>query len=125
MDIVVGNGNSRKQGVSRHPIIAVRMVVRHEPFVTPEPMSTAPWKTRRNIRCGETFIETSGRRAARQAHREGAVARLRETAKPFRNLVRECFSVLESPDSGNHFLHDALGRAELARGRMNCSIALA
>ena len=100
MDIVIGNGNSRKESVARHPIIAVAIVVRHEPFVAPEPMRTVPWKARRKCRIGKTLIETSRRRAARQAHREDAVARLCETAKPFGNIVRERFSALESPILG-------------------------
>ena len=134
MDIVVGSRNSRKEGVSRHPIITVAIVVRHEPFVTPEPVRTAPWKARRNCRIGKTLIQTPGGRTTRQAHGEGAVARLRETAQPIGNIVRERFSARESPVlaryGASHLrddlrLHDALGRAELARGKMNRSIALA
>ena len=67
MDIVVGNRDPRQEGVARHTKIAVGMIVRHEPFIAPEPMRPVPRKARRNFRRRETLIETPGRRAAREA----------------------------------------------------------
>ncbi len=46
------------------------MVVRHEPFVAPEPVHAAPWKSRRDFRCRKQFIKTPGCRSARQADRK-------------------------------------------------------
>src|ERR1700728_4119057 len=68
MDIVVGNGDPRNESIARHSIIAGGMAVRHEPFVAPEPVRTAPWKARRKRRIGKTLIETPGRRAAGEAY---------------------------------------------------------
>ena len=42
MDIVIGHRDSRKEGLARHAKIAVGMVVRHEPFVAPEPVDVLP-----------------------------------------------------------------------------------
>ena len=44
MDVAVGNGDVRKERIAGHAIIAVRMVVRHEPFVAPEPMGASHGK---------------------------------------------------------------------------------
>ena len=95
VNVVSGNRDARKEGVARHPVIAVGMVVRHEPFVAPEPVHAAPRKPRRNFRRRKQFIKTAGRRSARQADREGAVARPREIAEPFGDMVRERFRILE------------------------------
>ena len=95
VNIVVGNRDARKERVARHPVVAVGMVVRHEPFVAPEPVHAAPWKARRDCRRCKPFIKPPGRRSARQADREGAVARLRESAEPFGDIVRKRFGILE------------------------------
>ena len=100
MDIVARNGDQRKEGFARHAKIAVAMVVRHEPFVAPEPVRTIPWKARRNLWRREMLIEPPRRGAARQAHGEGAVARLRKTAQPFGDIARERFSALENTSLG-------------------------
>src|ERR1700691_2711560 len=101
------------------------MVARHEPLVTPEPARTTPWKARRNGRIGKTLVQRPGGRTARQAHRKGAVARQRETAQPFGNIVGEHFGARESLVPGDDVIHEALGRTEPVRGRMKRSMALA
>src|SRR5450432_3055395 len=59
VNIGTGNRDSRKKRVTGHPIIAVRMIVRHEPFVAPKPMGPAPRKTRCDGRCCKPFIKPS------------------------------------------------------------------
>ena len=95
MDLVVGNGDSRKEGIARHPVIAVAVVVRYEPLVTPEPMRATPWKARSNLRRGEAFIESLRCRSSREAHGKSAIASLCKSAEPFGHAVRERFSILE------------------------------
>ena len=50
-----------------------------------------------NARRRKTFIKPTRRRTAGQADRESAVARLRQTAEPFGDIVREHFGIGEGP----------------------------
>ena len=65
MQVRKRNGDSRKERFERHPIIAVRMIMRHEALVTPEPVYTIPREARCKDWVGELSIQTPWRRSAR------------------------------------------------------------
>ncbi|MNC89325.1 hypothetical protein D3C83_52390 [compost metagenome] len=92
----VRDGGRRKERVTGHAIVARGVVVRHEPFIAPEPVHAAPGKTRHDRRFGKTLVKPLRCRSAGQTHREGFVAGLRERAKPFGDPARKRVGVVEN-----------------------------
>src|SRR6185437_13314810 len=125
MDIRGRNGDARQERFERHPIITVRMIMRHEALVTPEPMRATPGKARRKLRIGKMPIKPLGRQSTRQANREPSGARDCKGAQPLRHMARQQFGIVECARAFGWRHGTTPAAAALALCKINVSIALA
>ena len=118
-----GNGERATARLPRHAIIAVGMVVRHEPLVAPEPMHPLPGKSRRHRGLGK-HVHTGASASIRPSSRSRTASRSpsARSHEPFGRYPRQrlarprtcAFSAGAGPD------HRSLRMGTVARGsRMN------
>ena len=64
IDVLRVNGDPREQCLGRHPVVALRMILRHMPLVTPEELDLVPAHLRTIWLIRQHAVDAPGRRAA-------------------------------------------------------------
>src|SRR5438067_10114093 len=130
MNVFASDRRNGEQRFIDHAEIAVRVILRHEAFVAPEPVHILPWKSRDDRLHGQQFVKAARCRSAREADRAGAAALLHRAEQPLGDAPRQRFGIVEGPQlaGGTHGARPLCGtaaRAANARGRIQRSTASA
>ena len=127
MDVVPRDGYPGEEGFICHPVVAVGVVARHEPFITPEPVRSRP-REGGAARC-ERFVKLAWRRSTRQTDGKAPLTCESQFADPIGGRLRKIVDARENLPIGFFvFAHGIAIYSEdrgAARGSTNRSIALA